>query len=42
MRMAKSTYAISILHENVVVTTDCNQEKNYLHIVEDMDPLLSF
>jgi hypothetical protein len=35
------THAIPVFYQHVVVTTDGNEEQYNLHVVEDVDPLLS-
>jgi hypothetical protein len=39
--LLRSTYAIAIFHKHVVVTADCNQEKDDLNVVEHVNPLLT-
>ena len=37
----KIAYPIPIFNQNVVVTADRDQKENHLHVVEDVNPLLS-
>jgi hypothetical protein len=35
-----ATYSIPVFHQDMVVTTDGNEEKYDLYVIKDMDPLL--
>ena len=41
IRVESATDAIPVFDQDVVVPTDCDEEEHDLHIVENVDPLLS-
>lgn len=34
-------YAVAVLHQDVIVAADGDQKEYHLHIIENMNPLLS-